>query len=127
MAANPQTSFFRTVACLFAIAALFHLLRVFVPQAGDTSGALRHAAFVGINLACVAGLWLRPPFFKVAFIPLVAQQVFSHGGAAWTAWTERGEVDLVSLVIVVLMPVTLAMLWRADDNPATRAAAIQGS
>jgi len=32
------------------------------------------------------------------------QQVYSHGAAAWSAWAERGELDLVSLVIVGLMP-----------------------
>jgi hypothetical protein len=116
MAAKPHTSFLRAAACLFAVAALFHLSRVFLPQAGDPSGALRHAVFVGINLGCVGGLILQPPFFRVAFIALAAQQAYSHGGTAWMAWVERGEVDLVSLVIVVLMPAILAALWWSDSS-----------
>ncbi len=108
--------FFRTVAGLFAVAALFHLTRVFLPQEGDPSGALRHGVFVAINLTCVAGLWLRPPLFKLAFVPLAVQQVYSHGRMAWTTWAERGEIDLISLVIVFLMPLTLLALWRERDH-----------
>jgi len=111
MTPNRRQTFLRAAASLFAVAAFFHLFRVFVPQAGDPSGTLRHALFVAINLACVYGLWQRPRLFKYPFALLVVQQIYSHGGAAWTAWTERGEVDVVSLVIVVLMPATLAALW----------------
>ena len=111
MTPNRRQTFLRVAAILFVVAALFHLFRVFVPQAGDPSGTLRHAVFAGINLACVYGLWRRPPLFKYPFALLVVQQVWSHGGAAWAAWAERSEVDVVSLVIVVLMPAALVALW----------------
>lgn len=106
-----QTVFLRVVACLFGLTALVHLWHMLAPQPADPSGALRHTVFVGINLVAAACLWIRPPWFKYAFGGLVVQQLYSHGGSAWRAWFEQQQIDAVSLVIVVLLPLTWTILW----------------
>jgi hypothetical protein len=111
-----QTTFLRAMACLFVLAGLVHLWRVLVPHAADPSGPLRHAVFVGINLGAAACLWVRPPWFTYAFGVLVLQQLYSHGGSAWRAWNEQHQIDAVSWVIVVLLPLTWAVLWRQSDG-----------
>lgn len=109
---TPATLFLRIAAGLFGAAALSHLWRTLSPQSGDPSAALRHGLFVVINLVVAVCLWRESPVLKYVFGLLVAQQVYSHGGSAWTVWFEHHEVDVVSIVIVVLLPVTLAVLWR---------------
>jgi hypothetical protein len=101
----------KIAACFFGLAALFHLERVIFPGAGEPSATLRHAVFVGINLTCIAGLLLRPPLFKYVFGLLVVQQIYGHGGSAWQAWALHREIDYVSLFIVIMMPLTWAVLW----------------
>jgi hypothetical protein len=90
------------------------LWRFLVPQPADPSGPLRHAVFVGINFASAVCLWVRPPWFTSVFGVLVLQQLYSHGGSAWRAWREQQQIDAVSLVIVVLLPLTWAVLWRSN-------------
>ena len=105
-------AFLTAVAVLFVTAAAFHLAHIMRPAAGDPSGPVRHAVFVAINLAVAAGLWLRPAALRIAFGVLVVQQITSHGAAAWSAWADRHQIDLVSFAIVVLLPLTWAVLWR---------------
>ena len=109
---DPGHTFLKAVAVLFVAAAAFHLTHIMRPAAGDPSGPVRHAVFVAINLAVAAGLWLRPAALRIAFGVLVVQQVASHGTAAWLAWADRHQIDLVSFAIVVLLPLTWAVLWR---------------
>jgi hypothetical protein len=104
--------FYRVVAALFAAGAAFHALRLLAPLAGDGSTPARHGVFVAINALTAAGLLARPRWFVLPFALLTAQQLASHGRAALDAWRERGELDLTSVAIVVLLPLTLALLLR---------------
>ena len=109
---NAARTYFKIMAPLFAVAAVFHAWRIVSPDPLDPSPPLRHALFVGINLFVAARLWSRPSQLKLAFGVLVVQQLGSHGGAAWRAWVEHGVVDVVSLIIVILLPVTWILLIR---------------
>lgn len=111
-ATSWPTTFLRIVAGLFAFTAVIHLWRALAPQPTDPLGTARHSVFVGINLVAAVGLWIRPRWFTYVFGVLVFQQLYSHGGSAWRTWVEQHQVDAVSVVIVVLLPVTWAMLWR---------------
>ena len=112
--------FLRAVALFFGAAAIFHLWRIVEPNPTDSSGALRHAVFVVINLVVAGCLWWRPRWLRLIFGVLVLQQVSSHGMSAWHAWAEQGEFDLISLGIVLLLPITWAVLWQSDASAPLR-------
>ena len=111
-----RTIFLRVTACLFVFAAIVHLRHVLSPEPADPSSGLRHAVFVGINLVSAVCLWTQPPWFKYAFGVLVLQQLYGHGGMASRAWFEQQQIDAVSLVIVVLLPVTWVVLWSRSSE-----------
>ncbi len=113
-----ERSFLKGMALLFVVAAVVHLAHILSPVAGDASGPVRHAVFVAINLVVAAGLWRRPQALLIVFGALVVQQVLSHGAAAYAAWAEHHEVDLASLGIVVMLPLTWAVLWRRAPHEA---------
>jgi hypothetical protein len=104
-----------------------HGWRALVAQPADPSGSLRHAVFVGINFASAACLWVRPPWFTYVFGVLVLQQLYSHGTSAWSAWFEQQKVDAVSLVIVVLLPLTWAVLGHASSGAGHRPGGANGN
>jgi hypothetical protein len=114
--------FFQAVAVAFLLASAYHAWRILVPVAVGSSPA-RHALFVAIDLGCAVGLWKRPRWFAWGFGVLVAQQLFSHGGAAMRAWSGRHAIDAVSLAIVVLLPTVWAAMLR---EPRRKAPALDG-
>jgi hypothetical protein len=107
---------FFALAVIFAVAALFHLAAVARPALAPSAPAWRHAVFVVVNGACAVGLaWgrvRRARAFVAAFALLVVQQLWSHGLEAWGA-ARAGRVDLASLGVLAVMPLTLAMLVTA--------------
>ena len=107
-----HSAFLDAMALLFVAAALFHLWHACAPQPGDPSGPVRHMVFVGINLAMAVALRRQPAWLPIPFGFLVLQQVGSHGAAAWLRWCDQGELDVVSIAIVVLLPLTWVYLWR---------------
>lgn len=109
---SPSRGFrivFAMAAAGLAIGALFHAWRLITPAAADTSPPWRHAVFVAVDAALAAGFLLRPPWFAGVFALVVAQQLVSHGSAAWRAF-QAGSWDPVSLVIVAALPALLAGL-----------------
>lgn len=103
---------------LFALAALsmaggavFHFVRVLAPLPGDGSPPWRHGLFVVVDAALGIGFWKRPRWFPLVFAGVVAQQLGSHGMAAYRAF-QHGHVDVVSLAVVALMPALLLLLMR---------------
>lgn len=104
---------FRACAALSAAAALFHLVAALVPM--DDSSPARHAVFVVVNVACVAGFLLRPRWFPWVFSLLVVQQLRSHGGDFLLTH------HVVDGAVALAMPLVLALLLidhanRNDDD-----------
>ena len=99
---------FQLISLAFAIAAAWHLVALIVPI-DPSSPAWRHALFVAINLALVAGMLRRPRWFAIAFGALVLQQSWSHGRSL-VAHARAGNLDAVSLFVLVALPTVLALL-----------------
>ena len=98
------------IAAAFAFTACFHLAAVFVPGLDPTAPAWRHLLFVGINVACIAGLLTRPPLFIPPFALLVVQQIASHGRSFSSSLGPGERIDFPSLAVVLVMPTTLVLL-----------------
>lgn len=115
---------FFVLAAFFAAAALFHAAAIVFPnlehdRAHVPDPAWRHALFVAINAAVAAGMLRRPPIFVLAFAALTIQQIVSHGGEAWRAWTLERRIDVTSIGVVILVPLALVALirdWRARPS-----------
>jgi hypothetical protein len=101
---------FATLAAAFVFTACFHAAAVIRNEVEPEAPAWRHLLFLGINLACVLGLLVRPLVFIPAFAALTAQQLWSHGGHAWRMHVEQGAVDFPSLAVLAVMPTTLVLL-----------------
>jgi hypothetical protein len=117
---------FAAFAALFACAAIYHALAIVLPtiDAASPAPAWRHALFFAINAAAAIGLVRRPRGFWAAFAILTAQQICSHGSAAFFAWRDERRVDYVSLAVIVAMLLVLALLVR-DARSSSRSAPSQ--
>ncbi len=110
-------------ALALGAAALFHAVAVFVPIATDSPG-WRHGLFAAVDAVAALGLLVRPRYFAIPFGLLTAQQLVSHGTAAYRAFTEQARVDWVSLGVLSVMPLLLAALLSAGPR---RSGRVQGS
>jgi hypothetical protein len=100
--------FWLTASATFIAGALFHLYSLFAP---DSSPPARHALFVAINLGVAWACWQKPRWFIWLFLPLLLQQLYSHGTDFARAWPSR--IDWQSLVVLVGMPIVAVALWRS--------------
>ena len=101
---------FGTLAVTFAGVATFHAVALVRPDLAPPSPPWRHGLFAAINTVVAVGMVARPRGFVLAFAALTAQQLVSHGSAAWSAWIEERRVDVVSLLVVIAMPAALVAL-----------------
>jgi hypothetical protein len=98
---------FVAIALAFVAGAVWHA----------TQPGARHHVFVAINALAAVGLVWRPRGFAIPFAALTAQQLVSHGGDLLRRF------DRASLGVVILLPITLALLvvdeWRRTRRAPT--------
>jgi hypothetical protein len=100
--ASPVLS--RLAAAAFAAAAAFHAMALVFPAISDPAPAWRHALFVGVNAGYAVAFTVRPRWLVVAFLPLAAQQLFSHG-AAFIDARSAGRTDWQSALVLAAIPI----------------------
>ena len=72
--------------------------------------AWRHAVFVAINTILLYAFLKRPNWFIWFFALLTIQQLYSHGGYAISLWKRQQELDWISVIVVLAMPLLLLLL-----------------
>ncbi len=109
---KSKQKLFITFAFLFALASIYHLAAVFFKIHPDVSGssAARNILFVIINFICVYGMLKRPAWFIYCFPALLVQQLYSHGSGLINSWNEKGKMDWLSLIVVLILPVIMFFL-----------------
>jgi len=128
-AKRPQRWEFVALSAAFVFTACFHVAAAIRPSIDPEAPAWRHLLFVGINLACVAGLLLRPLMFIPPFALLTAQQLWTHGCHIGRMYRNEHAIDYPSIAVVIVMPTCLALLVhdayrrhaRRSDAPAPQA------
>jgi len=105
---KTRATLFIVFAVLGAIAALYHLTRVFYTM--DASPRWRHIVFVIINLFCVYGVLKRPAWFTWLLGVLLVQQYYSHGLFLLKMWNEQQKIDWISVADLILLPIVLVCL-----------------
>jgi len=106
---------FRLAAAGAAVAAGIHASALALPRFAAAAyspayPAWRHIVFIAVDSA-VAWLFLRRPrWFVWAYAVLTAQVLYSHGGAAWTAWHRDGHLSWIDAAAIVAVPLGLAVL-----------------
>jgi hypothetical protein len=117
----------RLASCaLLAVAALSHA------RLAALGGAhvLRHELFVGLDLALVALLVLRPRWALIPTALLSLQQLWSHGSDLVDSLRGQGPVDWASALVLVFFPALLTLLVverRTAGTPERPPAAPPGS
>jgi hypothetical protein len=106
----------RLAATAFAIAAAFHLLALAVPTVSTPSPSWRHALFVAVNGGYALAFVTRPRWLFLAFLPLAAQQIASHGSALLRAYA-NGWTDWQSAAVLLAMPLLGYVAYRARGTP----------
>lgn len=101
---------FLALSAAFAFTAAFHVAAAIRPAIDPEAPTWRHLLFVGINLACIAGLLRRPLVFLPFFGLLTVQQVASHGSHALRMWRDQGSIDFPSIAVVIVMLYALLRL-----------------
>jgi hypothetical protein len=109
---SPNQSLFRLFAAVIFLAALYHAVLLVKPEWGSGTPAWRHALFVGIDLAMVFLMLRRPPWFWIAFALLTLQQLYGHGAKLLRIWRFEGQIDWISLVTMIGMPIIAYVLYR---------------
>ena len=103
-----KRSLFIILSFLFAVAALYHLVGVFI--AVDSSPTWRHFLFVCVNGFIAYSLLKRPKYFIYVFAVLLLQQLYSHGGSFINLWLEQGKIDWISAGVLLLLPLIFVLL-----------------
>ena len=92
---------------LFALGALFHVAALVDPGLGEASPPWRHLLFVVLNGTFAALFAWRPRWLFWAYLPLAAQQTWSHGAELVASSAPWHEVQ--SLLALVSIPLFLAL------------------
>lgn len=107
----------------FIVAALYHFFQL-VHVFGDVQAVAFHGSFVLIDVFVAFAIWRRLPGLLFLVAILTAEQLYSHGSAAWYAWQEAHQIDVISWVVVIAMPLLLifVVLDRASKHKANKTA-----
>ena len=98
---------------LFVVAAVFHAIGLFAPEWVSPEPRWRHAGYFALDLLNAVFI-LRRPTWQVALLwAITAEQLQSHGEAAYEAWARAGRIDWISLTVLVIMP-CVALLTTID-------------
>lgn len=91
----------RFFALTFFVTAVYHFIGIFY-QVND-SPPLRHFVFVCINLLSMYQILNKPRFFKIYFLILLVQQIYSHGNDIITTYQNSGKIDYTSFVDIIFL------------------------
>ena len=105
---KSRTVLFKMFAVLSFFVAVYHLVGVFYKV--NDSPVWRHLLFVAINLFCVYGILKRPGYFVYLVALLLVQQYYSHGISLVKMWMEKKQVDWISLLVLLLLPIIFICL-----------------
>lgn len=98
------------LAITFACGLVFHVAAALVPSMAGTSSPARHGVFVLINGLFAAAFAVRWRYVIVPAALLAVQQTRSHG-ADFLEARARGEWDVMSLGVLVMLPIMLGVAW----------------
>ena len=97
----------RCVSLVFIGAGMVHFLEGTMPGWGGGKSDAFHFAFAAIN-SLFAFLFLRRPRWLVyAFVVLMLEQFYSHGGAALHSLKATGQISLRDASVLVFLPSVL--------------------
>ena len=105
-----RKSLFRIISILFVGAAVYHAAVFFHPAFRSGGAHWRHAVFFLIDLVCAWFLLKRPRWFVFAFGALTLETLYGHGMHAWMMWNTHGQIDWLSVCVLIVVPLTLALL-----------------
>jgi hypothetical protein len=89
----------------FFSTSIYHLVRIISPDPGDDSNPERHAVFIAITLIASLIFYFDRPRSLLIFVPLIIQQLYSHGTFLYTEWINFDRIDWPSVFVLIGMPV----------------------
>lgn len=117
---NARAVALKAMGICFLLAALYHLALLLQANSRDQDSPIRHAVFIGLNVAVAIGFYRRPRFFFWAFVPLGLQQLHGHGRALVTAFAREHRMDWRSVVVLAIVLLAGWLLWLEYRHPVER-------
>jgi hypothetical protein len=93
-----------TLAIAFAIAAIYHLAALLLPDSFPRSPVWRHILFILLNAIALLLTIRQWSWLWIPFSLLTIQQLSSHGLRAYNWWVLQQRIDTVSIFIILFMP-----------------------
>lgn len=97
------------LAGAFVLGAVMHVRALVTSGVDPESPPWRHAVFIALNLACVAGFVARPWYFLPGFVLLAIQQASTHGVSVVRA-AARGELAGEDVAVMATFVVGIGLL-----------------
>lgn len=121
---TTRTASFRAIAVGCVLAAGYHLagaLGALGALPANDSPAIRHLAFVAIDLSAAWYVLRRPLALLPVFVVFVMQQTMGHGVRA-VRWWQSGAIDWISLGTLGVLYAALILLTldARDRSPLIR-------
>lgn len=99
----------RIITVIFLVAAIYHLVALFVHL--NDLPLWRQTLFVFVDLFFALAINYLPGYFLFLFVLLLIEQLYSHGNRLINIWVERKEIDWLSLLVLLFLPLVFFFLF----------------
>ena len=86
------------------------------PSALPPSPIWRHSLFVLINIAGIFLILRRPKWSYIPFLIITFHQIYSHFNRLIKWWTYDNKIDIISIIVILLLPTITALLIIENRN-----------
>ena len=99
----------RIITVIFLVAAIYHFVALFVHL--NDLPLWRQTLFVFVDLFFALAINYLPAYFLFLFVLLLIEQLYSHGNRLINIWVERKEIDWLSLLVLLFLPLVFSFLF----------------
>ncbi|MGN6618410.1 MAG: hypothetical protein ACTHJ5_14650 [Ilyomonas sp.] len=99
----------RIITVIFLVAAIYHFVALFVHL--NDLPLWRQTLFVFVDLFFALAINYLPGYFLFLFVLLLIEQLYSHGNRLINIWVERKEIDWLSLLVLLFLPLVFFFLF----------------
>ena len=116
MAARFPRKLYLLFSAVFTAAAVYHLIGA-LGLAFFLAPQWRHTMWVAIDGGMAYAMLHPRPWLIAPLAAITSWSLYSHGWLVFLIWRGTGQMDWLSLAVVIAMPLMLARVIRDSRNP----------